>query len=172
MIDLSSFSTQIGRDLKEVDGWFRPVFDRGRSAVFVDTGFLRALILPDQWSDLAQLQFAGAKRTNFYTTTFVFGELVRKIAKSKVRNAGQRHQWFDECRSLLVEPGTIGLCSPPAELTKRAYKELLEAKSRPLGLDLCDAVTVKVMEYAQHRRIFSFDRKHLLAFGALVEPNS
>ena len=171
VVDLSKYPTNIDLSREEVEDWFRPVFERGRAAVFVDTGFLRALIFQgDQYSYVAEEQFEGAVHTNAYTTTLVLAELVRQLAKDKKSREFERDSMFEKFSDLVFESGRFVVCSPPVALARQAYEELLCPGRRIVGLDLCDAVSMKVLEYARHRRVFGFDRRHFQEAGALVEP--
>ena len=171
MVDLSTYGLTIGRSVARAAAWFAPVLSRGRGAVFVDTGFLRALFDgADQYASLARTLFDETS-ANFYTTDLVLAEVVRQIAIKDGIDHPTRERWFNSCTDLLVDSGTILVCVPPADVLFKAYDELRVARNTDPRLDLCDLLSVTVLDYAQHRRVFGFDR-HYGIFGAQLEPLS
>ena len=169
MFDLSKYGVRIGLPYLQVDDWFKPVFDRGRDAVFVDTGFLKALVdHTDTRSSTARLHFANAK-ANFYTTNLVLAETVRQIAKTKGADWVTKTRRFGRCEELLIDSDQIFVCAPPRELILQAYAELKEARQWSQSLDLCDVLSVTVLDYARHGRVFAFDNE-FKQFGAKLEP--
>lgn len=171
MVDLSSYGLTIGRSVESAEEWFEPVLSRGRGAIFVDTGFLRALFDDgDQYAPLARPLFEKTS-ANFYTTDLVLAEVVRQIAKSKGIDHTIRERWFHSCTDLLVDSRAILVCVPPEDVLLKAYGELRVARNSDPRLDLCDLLSITVLDYAQHRRVFGFDR-HYSLFGARLEPLS
>jgi predicted nucleic acid-binding protein len=169
MLDLSKYGMRIALPLQDVDDWFQPVFNRGRDAVFVDTGFLKGLVDDtDQFSNIARLHFASAK-ANFYTTNLVLAETVRHIAKTKGVDWATKSRRFGRCEELLIDNDRVFVCAPPRELIIQAYDELKEARAWSQSLDLCDILSVTVLNYAHHGRVFSFDND-FRQFGARLEP--
>lgn len=175
MIDLSTYNLTIGRDYEGSAEWFRPVLDRGRGAALVDTGFLRAIIDDnDQYSPSAKRHYRESlSSTNFYTTSLILAETVRQIVKGKSRGRRLDHdtkqRWFSQCSEILVDRELIFVCYPPRELLIKAYQELRETRQILQSLDLCDALSISVLDYAEHRRVFGFDT-HFGTFGAQLEP--
>jgi len=175
MIDLSLYNLTLGRTLEGAAEWFRPVLDRGRGAALIDTGFLRAMIDEnDQYAfDARKYYDDSAPSTHFYTTSLVLAETVRQIAKGKPRGGhvdyAMRQRWFDQCSEILIDRTYVFVCHPPRELLISAYQELRATRQIMPSLDLCDALSVSVLDYAQHRRVFGFDG-HFNTFGAQVEP--
>jgi predicted nucleic acid-binding protein len=168
MIDLSNYNLTIGKEIAEIDDWFKPVFDRGRGASFIDTGFLRALLYEkDQYSAIAKNHFKGAV-ANFYTTNLVLAEIVRQIAKSNDSFIVKKNT-FDNCHSLLIESNAIYVCAPPREIILKAVRELKQSQEIDSKLDLCDILSITVLDYANHKRVFGFD-SHFSVFGAQLEP--
>jgi predicted nucleic acid-binding protein len=169
MVDLTKHSLTIGRPASDVADWFRPVLDRGRGAAFIDTGFLKGLFFDsDQYTATARAHFEAASG-NFYTTNLVLAEAVRQIAKDKIADYPTKSFMFDKCTDLMIGSGRVFVCVPPRELVLSAYQELSEARPSQPGLDLCDCLSVIVLEHAQHRRVFGFD-SHFSIFGAQLEP--
>jgi predicted nucleic acid-binding protein len=170
MVDLTGYSLTIGRAAVETAEWFQPVLDRGRGAAFIDTGFLKGLFFDrDNYSAPARTHFAGARGVNFYTTNLVLAEAVRQIVKDGGTNYATRTLMFDKCTELLIDSQRIFVCAPPREIVLQAYEELREARLIQPTLDLCDILSIVVLEHAQHRRVFGFD-SHFSSFGAQLEP--
>lgn len=153
----------------QVHDWFKPVFNRGRDAVFIDTGFLKALVdHTDTKSPIARLHFDSAK-ANFYTTNLVLAETVRQIAKEGGVDWVTKMRRFGRCDELLIDSGRIFVCAPPREVILQAYDALKEARTWSQSLDLCDVLSVAVLDYARHGRVFAFD-SDFKQFGAKLEP--
>lgn len=171
MIDLSNHGLGIDRAYGEVAEWFRPVLDRGRGAAFVDTGFLKALISDDDsYAPSAQRHYKeSALGTNFYTTSLVLAEAVRQVAKQKGIDYPTQQRQFEQCSEILVDRAYVFVCHPPRDILMKAYEELRETRQTAPTLDLSDALSVAVLDYARHRRVFGFDR-HFRVFGAQLEP--
>lgn len=171
MLNLSTYGLLIERASNEVDSWFRPVFENGRGAAFVDTGFLKAVIDDnDSLSAVARRHYGeSAVDTNFYTTSFVLAETVRQIAKQKGIDYPTQQRWFEQCSELLIDRAQVFVCHPPRDLLMKAYEELRESRQTAPTLDLSDALSIVVLDYARHRRVFGFD-SHFSVFGAQLEP--
>lgn len=171
MIYLGNYNLLIGRPFNEVGEWFKPVLEKGRGAAFVDTCFLRALIYArDPLHDVSAQAFERAERqnTNCYTTALVLAEAVRQIVKNG--GGAVRESSLDKCTELVLDGGRVMVCSPPRDVVLDCYSELLRArKNVGPALDLCDLLSVTVLDHAHHRRVFGFDR-HFSAFGAQLEP--
>lgn len=120
MLDLSKYGAQIAVPYKEADDWFKPVLDRGRDGVFVDTAFLKALVdHKDHFSPVARPHFDSAK-ANFYTTSLVLAETVRQIAKTKGVDWTTKMRRFGRCEELLIDNDRVFVCAPPRELIIQA----------------------------------------------------
>jgi predicted nucleic acid-binding protein len=170
MVDLSSYDLIIGRSFQGTDAWFDPVLERGRGAVFVDTGFFRALLDDrDQYSEEAREHFRKAAGQNFYTTNLVVAEVVRQICKNSSIDFDMKGRRLGDCRTLAIETAQVWICAPPRELVIQAYAYLVDARSFAPSLDLTDALSLVVLNYAQHRRVFGFDGC-FRSFGAALEP--
>lgn len=168
MINLSSYNLTIGRTASAAD-WFGPILARGRGAAFVDTGFITALIFKDdQYSRDAQRAFR-VSRANFYTTNLVLAEVVRQITKAGNLNASLKNQHFAQCSRILVDSEDILVCAPPRDIVITAYSALRESRTIHPSLDLCDLLSLVVLDYAHHRRVLGFDT-HFRSFGAQLEP--
>lgn len=170
MLNLSNYPLSIGIAEKEADEWFHPILDRGRGGAFIDTGFLRGLLFDnDPYAITAKNYFASASG-NFYTTNLVLAETVRQISKAKGTDVPTKTMMFGRCTQLLIDSTTIYVCAPPRNLVLSAYRELKEIRQSIPTLDLCDLLSIKVLEHAQHRRVFGFDT-HFTVYGAQLEPN-
>ena len=169
MVDLSRYSHRIGLD-GHVVSWFEQVVARGRDAAFVDTCYLRALLdTGDQGHEAARVHFDGAS-ANLYTTSLVLAEIARQIAKHKVADYRLKARMFGECGELLIDTGRVFVCSPDHEAMIGAYQLMQNLRDElDHKLDLCDALSMFVLGYAQHNRVFGFDR-HFRAVGGMVEP--
>jgi predicted nucleic acid-binding protein len=169
MFDLTKYSVRVDLPYQQADDWFKPVLNRGRDAVFIDTSFLKGLIdYTDQYTTPARLHFASAK-ANFYTTNLVLAETVRQIAKTGGIDWVTKTRRFSRCDDLLIDTERVFVCTPPREVILEAYGELKEARSWSQSLDLCDILSVTVLNYAHHRRVFGFDND-FKQFGAMLEP--
>jgi len=154
MVNLSSYNLTIGRPTSEVADWFRPVLNRGRGAAFVDTGFLKGLFFDkDQYASPARSLFSRASG-NFYTTSLVLAEVVRQITKDSGADYPTKTLMFNQCTELMIDTGTIFVCVPPRDILLEAYQELRDARVSQPSLDLCDLLSITVLEHAQHRRVF------------------
>lgn len=170
MVNLTGYGLTIGRAAGEIADWFRPVFDRGRGAAFIDTGFLKGLFFDrDHYATPARNHFRMATGVNFYTTNLVLAEIVRQITKDGGANHVIKNMMFDRCTQLLINSHRVFVCAPPREVIMEAYEELREARAAQPSLDLCDALSIIVLEHAQHSRVFGFD-SHFSSFGAQLEP--
>jgi predicted nucleic acid-binding protein len=167
MIDLSPYPLTIGTTSGEP--WMQPVLDRGRGAAFVDTGFIRALMDGnDRYHARAESHFKRAT-VNCYTTSLVLAEAIRQVAKSDGLNYRMRTQWFDFCKSALIDTERIYVCVPPRIVLMEAFRELESMRPSLPDLDLCDTLSIAVLNHASHKRVFGFD-SHFTTFGAQLEP--
>jgi predicted nucleic acid-binding protein len=170
MLDLSVHPLTIGRDANDIAVWFAPVFERGRAAVFVDTGFLRAILFEeDQYSVEARAHFNAYADGNIYTTNLVLAETVRQITKDRASDFPSRARRFGACSELVLGSARIWVCAPPRDVLFEAYEVLAEARAARSDLDLTDCLSLSVLQYARHRRVFGFD-DHFRVFGAALEP--
>ena len=169
MITLAEYSPLIRALPEEVEEWFRPVLDKGRGAAFVDTGFIRALVdTKDQYHTSAKRVFESISNTNIYTTSLVLAEIMRQVAKGDA-DRYRKSQWFGKCEEYIYEKRSIFVCYPPEEAYDVAFALLKEGRQVEPKLDLCDAMTICVLDHAKHKRVLGFDR-HLGSFGAQLEP--
>jgi hypothetical protein len=76
---------------------------------------------------------------------------------------------LDRCTELVVGGGRIVICNPPREFVLQCYQSLLEARLIDSKIDLCDILSMTVLDYARHKRVFGFDR-HFSSHGATLEP--
>jgi predicted nucleic acid-binding protein len=168
MLDLTRHSPRIERSLDDADEWFRPVIDNGRGAAFVDTSFLIALIsADDQFHDAAERLFDNST-ARYYTTAMVVAEAVRQIVKGANR---AREGLLERCTEFVLRNALVVVCSPPREFVLQSYREFIEIRgSIDVKLDFGDYISMAVLDYARHRRVFGFDRRHFTALGALLEP--
>lgn len=172
MLDLNRHNLLIGRPLQDTADWFQPVIDRGRGAVFMDTGFLRALLIEsDQYASEARRHFANSTGSNFYTTDLVLAEAVRQFVKGSAATFASRKHRVAEIRRLVLDGASIWLCSPPREFVLRAFERMTELHETLPDLDLTDCLSLSVLDYAEHRRVFGFD-DHFRSFGAALEPRA
>jgi predicted nucleic acid-binding protein len=171
VFDLSTYSLGIDRAYEGVQDWFRPVLDRGRGAAFVDTGFLKAIINDkDPLAPPAKRHYEeSVAGTNFYTTSLVLAEAVRQVAKQKGIDFPTQQRQFERCSELLIDRAHVFVCHPPREVLMSAYEALRETRQTEPTLDLSDALSIAVLDYARHRRVFGFDG-HFRTFGAQLEP--
>ena len=168
---LFKFSLSIGIPKDIVQEWFMPIYESGRGAAFVDTGFLRGVIdESDEHHDQSLEHFNSSLNTNLYTTSLVFAEVVRQISKHKrPRNKFHSDKMFHSCEQILVEDKSIKICHPPFAMIEESFRTLSLERQVIQKLDLCDVTSLLVLEYAQHNRVFGFDR-HFEHFGARLEP--
>lgn len=155
--------------MSAVDSWFQPVVHRGRDAAFLDTGFLRALVDPtDSHHGIAQMHFSESSG-NFYTTNLVLAELVRQIVKHRQADYVTRQNMYQQCYDLLGAGNIVCVCSPPKAVLEDAYSQLGSLRPTNSSLDLCDALSMVVLNYACHNRILGFD-SHFRIVGGRLEP--
>ncbi len=172
MLDLNDYGLVIGRPSDSTADWFEPVLSRGRGAVFLDTGFLRALLIDDdQYVNEAREHFAKSKQQNFYTTDLVLAEIVRQSAKDSSADYPTRRRRVSECGRLILGDAFVWICSPPRDFVLHAFETLIEARETREDLDLTDCLSLAVLDYAEHRRVFGFD-DHFRIFGAALEPRA
>ena len=168
MFNLANHPLKIGTG--NPGDWFKPVLDRGRGAAFVDTGFIRALIDErDKYHTRAIRHFEQALDTNYYTTSLVLAEAIRQVAKTDRINYSMRAQWFDSCTKMMITTSRVYVCVPSREVLMEAYSELAVMRQSIPDLDLCDALSMSVLNHAEHKRVFGFDG-HFSTFGASLEP--
>jgi predicted nucleic acid-binding protein len=170
MIDIAGHPLTIGIRLGDTPDWALPVLTDGRrDAAFVDTGFLLALLNPnDPMHDLALLYWHDSS-LSAYTTPLVVAETVRRFAKYKHMSQPWRVERVSGVLELVVPPGRIIICAPPRELIFEAARELQEMQHVIERLDFCDCLSLLVLDKLVHRRVLGFDSDFRQA-GATMEP--
>lgn len=170
MIDVSDYSMQLGISWDEAPEWAgRLVELNRRDAAFVDTGYIRALLDTEDGNHVAAKQHWSQTKVLPYTSELVAAEAVRQLAKKKRVDQGWRWQRVEEIKSIVVDDERIVVCSPPREVIDDAFRNLLAWHRALHRLDLCDALTMVVLDAMRHRRVFGFDA-HLRSMGAALEP--
>lgn len=167
MIDVGAYSLTIGRT-ESFPEWLQPVYGR-RDAAYVDTGFLRALLVPDdQYHELAALHWSSSKLFA-YTSPLVVAEVARQFSKSQ--EARDRVlQRAQEISRLCIADKEIAICAPPQDVVERALSVWVEHQLIVDRLDLCDALSFVILDTLKHRRVLGFDH-HFNTIGASLEPS-
>jgi predicted nucleic acid-binding protein len=169
MIDVGRYSLVLDVEAARVAPWLRPVLEAGRDAAFVDTGYLRALL--DERDDRhgAVGAFHMGLSASLYTSSLVVTEAARQFAKAS--NVSQAWCWgrVEQLADVLSYERGITICSPPTEVIHDALGRLKPMQRVLGGLDLCDLVSMLVLDGLSHRRVLGFDN-HFRAVGAALEP--
>jgi predicted nucleic acid-binding protein len=172
MIYIGDYPMNVGVATADAPAWSTHVLQAGRDAAFVDTGYLVALLNPhDQQHRVAREHWETTKAI-FYTSSLVVSEIVRQMAKANGPTIDQNWRWdkVSAVNAMFVADRRVTLCSPPRALVLEALTELIamqrELESR---LDLCDSVSMMILDQLRHRRVCGFDN-HFRAVGASLEP--
>lgn len=169
MIVLGDHPLSIGVRREQAPGWLQPLIDAGRDAAFVDTGYLRALIDEgDAHHSVVSAHWRSTKAI-FYTSPLVIAEAIRQLAK----HGGVDQQWrwdkVSQTKALFIDDRMILVCAPPDEVVRLALVELVNMQRILLRLDLCDSLSMVILDAVQHRRVLGFD-DHFRSVGAALEP--
>lgn len=136
----------------------------------IDTGYLRALI--DDSDDLhpTVAEHWRLTRAIFYTTPLVVAEAVRQVAKHG--GADQQWRWarVDETKVLVSDDRVILVCAPTEEVVRSAMTQLAAMQRELVRLDLCDCLSMVILDTLKHRRVLGFDN-HFRSVGAALEPS-
>lgn len=169
MITINRHPLVVGVADSDAPEWGRHVLAEGRNAAFMDTSYLRALLDPaDAKHEVAELSFKTLD-ASLYTSALVVAEAVRHFAKAK--QVGQQWRWdrTRELKSLVIEQRRILVCSPPESVVRDALVELVQMQEAIIRLDLCDCLSMMLLDRLEHRRVLGFD-DHFRAVGAQLEP--
>lgn len=170
MITLGEHPLTLGVERDEAPDWLLPLLEEGRDAAYVDTGYLRALL--DDHDDHHAVVTAhwDVTTANFYTSPLVIAEAVRQVAK---HGDGVTQEWrwdkVAQTKSIVVDNRLIFVCAPPDEIVQRAFIELVEMQRLLMRLDLCDSLSMVILNVLRHRRVLGFD-DHFRSVGAALEP--
>ena len=160
----------LGVGLEEAPEWLRPLLEAGRDAAYVDTWYLRALL--DDYDDYHAVVDAHWEVTtaNFYTSPLVVAEAVRHLAK---HGGGVSHQWrwdrVNRTKTMIVDDRVILICAVPTQVFEHALVELVDMQQSLPKLDLCDSLSMVILNALQHRRVLGSD-DHFRVVGAALEP--
>jgi predicted nucleic acid-binding protein len=170
LIALGDHPLTLGVTRDETPDWLVGLVDAGRDAAYVDTWYLRALL--DDYDDHHAVVAAHWEATtaNFYTSPLVIAEAVRQVAK---HGEGVTQQWrwerVTQTKVMIVDDRSILICAPPEEALKLAFVELVEMQQSLPRLDLCDSLSMVILNALQHRRVLGSD-DHFRYVGAALEP--
>jgi predicted nucleic acid-binding protein len=165
LIDVGKYGLVLEVSTEQVPPWLRPVIDAGRDAAFVDTSYLRALL--DERDDRhgAVTAFHGGLSASLYTSALVVAEAARQFAKAKAVNQQWRWERVETLARILAVEQHMVICAPPDAAVRDALLALSD-NQRLLGrLDLCDSLSMLVLDALRHRRVLGFD-DHFRAIGA------
>jgi predicted nucleic acid-binding protein len=164
------YSLTLGLARDRAPSWLVPLLEAGRDAAYVDTWYLRALL--DEYDDYHGIVAEHWRQTtaNFYTSPLVAAEAVRQVAK---HGGGVTPHWrwgrVAYAKTIFVDDRLILVCAPPKEVFDHAFAELVDMQQGLPRLDLCDALSIVILNAAQHRRVLSSD-DHFRSVGAQLEP--
>jgi predicted nucleic acid-binding protein len=170
LINVGDHPLHIGIAFADAPVWAADIVDIGRrDAAFVDTGFLVALLNQrDNLHDRAAAHWRQATVLP-YTTPLVVGETVRQLAKAKGVPQPWRVARVAEMRQMVVDQTRIVVCGTNRDLLHAAMRELDEMQHTIERLDLCDCLSMMVLDRLRHRRVFGFDSDFDVV-GASLEP--
>jgi predicted nucleic acid-binding protein len=171
MIDLSGYPLVIGTVATSAPPWLARIVRAGKDAAYVDTGYLRALVDNHDASHSSIIAHFASSKAILYTSPLVVAEAARHLAKSKRIAVTQQWRWdrIHHVHDLVIANKRILVCAPEYSVVEEAVTALDASQRSVRGLDLCDALSIVILNHAQHRRVFGFDRD-LTAFGAQLEP--
>lgn len=170
MIDVGHHPLTLGVGFAQAPSWATALVDLGRrDAAFVDTGFLVALLHSND--GLHELANEHWENNTFltYTTPLVIAEVVRQLAKARAVPQPWRLERVSNVRRMIVDRKEIVVCDTPRELINAALRELDEMQKTIDRLDLCDCLSMMVLDSLMHRRVFGFDSDFQIV-GATLEP--
>jgi predicted nucleic acid-binding protein len=170
LINVGRHPLTLGLAFADAPSWASPVIDFGRrDAAFVDTGFIVALLRPaDGLHELAKAHWEN-NSSLAYTTPLVAAEVVRQLAKSSSVTQPWRVERVSEVRRMIVDRNEIIVCETTRGLVHAALRELDEMQRTIDRLDLCDCLSMIVLDSLRHRRVFGFDSDFQIV-GATLEP--
>jgi predicted nucleic acid-binding protein len=143
--------------------------EAGRDAAYVDTGYLRALLDPREELHPAVEDHWRVTNAVFYTSSLVAAEIVRQLAKASYVDQPWRWNKVASVKTMVVDAREILVCCPPTEVIHDALTALDEMQRALVRLDLCDSVSMVILDRLRHRRVCGFD-EHFASIGALLEP--
>lgn len=170
MISIGSYPLLLGVERPCAPRWAIPIIDAGRDAAYVDTGYLKALFDDaDQYHTVARAHWQTTKAV-LYTSSLVLGEVYRQFAKTGRRDQTWRWTCVRTVTQFVMVDRRILVCCPPHDVLERAIKELGEMQESLVRLDLCDSLSMVILDTMRHRRVLSFD-DHFRSVGASLEPD-
>lgn len=169
MIDVGSYSLVLDVAPTDVAPWLRPVVDAGRDAAFVDTGYIRALLDDRDERHAGVREFHEGLSANLYTSALVVAEAARQFAKAERADQQWRWERTSELAMILAVEQRMVICAPPEPVVRESFLLLREMQHTLVRLDLCDSLSLIVLDTLNHRRVLGFDN-HFRAVGASLEP--
>lgn len=143
--------------------------DAGRNAAFVDTGYIRALLDERDERHATVRRFHEGLSASLYTSALVVAEAVRQFAKADQVSQDWRWARVESLTAIFARDYGITVCAPPDNVIGAALDELTEMQRFLVRLDLCDLVSMLVLDLLSHRRVLGFD-DHFRSIGASLEP--
>lgn len=169
MINVGSYGLVLQVSANEVAPWLRPVIEAGRDAAFVDTSYIHALLDERDDRHAEVRRFHDGLSASLYTSALVVAESARQFAKGKSVEQSWRWQRVEELSALLSADQRMTICAPPEPVVRDALATLQEMQRIVGRLDLCDSLSMVVLNSLRHRRVLSFD-DHFRSIGASLEP--
>jgi predicted nucleic acid-binding protein len=170
LIALGDHPLSLGVRRDEAPEWLWPLIDAGRDAAYVDTGYLRALVDDGDGHHAVVADHWRSTKAIFYTSPLVVAEAVRQVAKHGGVNQQWRWDRVNDTKVLFVDDRMILVCAPPDEVVRLALVELVNMQQILVRLDLCDSLSMVILNVLRHRRVLGFD-DHFRSVGAALEPS-
>ena len=169
VIDVGAYALVLDVRASDVPAWLLPVVEGGRDAAFVDTGYIRALLDERDARHGVVRQFHEGLSASLYTSALVVAEAARQLAKAGRVDQAWRWDRVDALASIFVHQRRITICAPPDDVVAAGLRRLSEMQRVITGLDLCDLMSMVVLDMLNHRRVLGFDN-HFRTIGASLEP--
>jgi predicted nucleic acid-binding protein len=169
LIALGDHPLSLGVRRDQAPEWLQPLIDAGRDAAYIDTGYLRGLVDERDERHLIVTDHWRSTKAVFYTSPLVVAEAVRQVAKHGGVDQEWRWEKIDQTKTLFIDDRMILVCAPPDEVVRTALVELVNMQRILVRLDLCDSLSMVILDAVQHRRVLGFD-DHFRAVGAALEP--
>lgn len=131
--------------------------------------YIRALLDDRDDRHAAVARYHTGLRASLYTSALVVAEAARQFAKADQVPQDWRWTHVTDLASIISTSRRITVCAPPDEEIVEALAELTEMQKMLVRLDLCDLVSMRVLDALSHRRVLGFD-DHFRSVGASLEP--